>query len=188
MKILLFDNYDSFTYNLLHLVNKVSAAEVVVKKNDEILLEEVDQFDHIIISPGPGIPSDAGILLPLIKHYGPTKKILGVCLGFQGIAEVYGARLRNLDEVFHGVARPVHVLAPDPMFQNIPQTFKAGRYHSWVMDEKSSPGEMIVTAVDENNLIMAARHRWHKVCGVQFHPESILSEYGETLMTNWLKD
>ena len=188
MQILILDNFDSFTYNLVHLVEKITGTEVTVKRND-CRLEEAGGFDRIILSPGPGIPSEAGILLPLIKKFAPGTPILGVCLGQQAIGEAFGARLRNLDEVFHGVATPVHITEPsEPLFRNIPDGFQAGRYHSWVVDDRDFPDTLQVTARDEDGLIMALRHRRYPVCGVQFHPESVLTPLGEQIMKNWLSE
>lgn len=186
MKILVFDNYDSFTYNLVHLAEKVCDAEVEVRRNDEITLEEVNSYDKILLSPGPGIPRESGILCDLIEEYAHTKSIFGVCLGLQAIGEVFGGKLRNLDKVYHGLATPVKIIAPDPIFRDVPPQFRAGRYHSWVIDQENFPAEMEVTAIDENGYIMAARHRKLDVQGVQFHPESILSEYGEQIIRNWI--
>lgn len=188
--VLVFDNYDSFTYNLVHLLEKILHKKVTVKRNDEITLEEVDLFDKIIVSPGPGIPGEAGLLLPLLKKYIPSKSILGVCLGHQAIAESLGGRLINLEEVFHGIATPVQIInraqKGTDIFENVPNVFDAGRYHSWIVDEKTLPGELIVTAKDQNNLIMAFRHKTFPIHGVQFHPESILTPYGEQILRNWL--
>ena len=186
MKVLVFDNYDSFTYNLVHLVEKVSNATVEVHRNDKIALEDVKKFDKIILSPGPGLPSEAGILIQLVKHYAPSKSILGVCLGLQAIGESFGGRLKQLDAVFHGVATPINVLASDTLFKDIPARINVGRYHSWVIDTATVPEVLTITAVDADNNIMAASHKHYDVKGVQFHPESILSEYGEVLIKNWL--
>lgn len=186
MKLLVLDNYDSFTYNLVHLVEKVSDIAFDVVKNDGLTLAGASQYDKILLSPGPGLPSEAGIMPALLKAYAPTKSILGVCLGLQAIGENFNCRLKNLDHVFHGIASPVSVIAPDTLFRDCASTFLAGRYHSWVIDRQSLSPDLVVTAVDENGLIMAARHRTYDVRGVQFHPESILSEHGETIIKNWL--
>ena len=193
MKILVFDNYDSFTYNLVHLVEKITGVSVEVRRNDEITLEEADVYDRIILSPGPGIPEEAGLLLPMIRAYAARKPILGVCLGHQAIGEAFGANLVNLDRVYHGVALPVQVLthkgagpAAD-LFAGMPDSFAAGRYHSWVIDPKAFPAALEITATDEAGNIMALRHREFDVLGVQFHPESVLTPEGETIMRNWLK-
>lgn len=187
MRLLILDNYDSFTYNLVHLVEKTSRFDFDVVKNDAIDLAEVAQYDKILVSPGPGLPSEAGILLPLLKSYSPTKSILGVCLGLQGIGEAFLSPLKNLNQVYHGLATPIRVISDDVLFENCPREFKVGRYHSWVIDEQQVNEALDVTAVDENGFIMAARHKMYDVRGVQFHPESILSEYGETIIHNWLK-
>lgn len=189
MKILIFDNYDSFTYNLVHLVEKITDEKADVFRNDQLALEDVNSYDKIILSPGPGIPSEAGLLLPLIETYAKTKSILGVCLGHQAIAETFGAKLVNMENVFHGVATEI-IPEPEPgtLFEGIPASFKAGRYHSWIVDEASLPPELIVTARDEQGRIMALRHRELAISGVQFHPESIMTEYGEQLIRNFLRN
>lgn len=186
-RILVFDNYDSFTYNLVHLVEKITRVSVEVFRNDKIGLEEVKQYDKIILSPGPGIPAEAGLLLPLIREYAASKSILGVCLGHQAIGEALGGKLKQLGQVFHGVSTPVKP-EKDPgfLFREVPAEFKAGRYHSWVLDEKYLPEELTVTARDESGMIMAIQHTKYDVCGVQFHPESIMTEYGETLLKNFI--
>jgi anthranilate synthase component II len=192
MKILVFDNYDSFTYNLVHLVERITGIPVVVKRNDEISLDEVDGFDRIILSPGPGIPQEAGLLLPLIRAYSAKKPILGVCLGHQAIGEAFGAKLVNLDRVYHGLSLPVKVLQREgtgvatDLFAGLPEQFAAGRYHSWVIDPEGFPSELEITATDEAGNIMALRHRHLDVLGVQFHPESVLTPEGEIIMRNWL--
>jgi len=186
MKILVFDNYDSFTYNLVHYLEKLSDADVKVVRNDKISLKEIDQFDKILLSPGPGIPSEAGILLDLIKTYAPTKSILGVCLGQQAIAEAFGGSLSNLTEVYHGVSTPIEIIIEDSIFKNIPKTLNVGRYHSWAVNTNDFPKELEVTAVDGSGSIMALRHRKYDVHAVQFHPESVLTEHGETIIKNWI--
>jgi anthranilate synthase component 2 len=206
MKILIFDNYDSFTYNLVHLVEKITQEKVDVCRNDKIALEDVRQYDKIILSPGPGLPSEAGLLLPLIKEYAPTKSILGVCLGHQAIGEVFGGKLTNLSSVFHGVATPVKIVnsqwsmvngneqnspltthhSPKKLFEGLPETFDVGRYHSWIVDKEDFPDELEITAEDENGFIMALQHKQYDVQGVQFHPESVLTPVGEKIMRNWL--
>ncbi|HYC39979.1 MAG TPA: aminodeoxychorismate/anthranilate synthase component II [Chitinophagaceae bacterium] len=188
MKLLVFDNYDSFTYNLVHLVRKISKCDLEVHRNDEIRLEDVNRFDKIILSPGPGIPEEAGLLLPLVKEYAATKSILGVCLGHQAIAEAFGGKLVNLDTVFHGVARPVRVLEREKtrLFRDLPDEFEAGRYHSWIIADESFPPEIIVTARDDRDYIMALQHKSFDVSGVQFHPESVLTPLGEQILKNWL--
>jgi anthranilate synthase component 2 len=188
MKILVFDNYDSFTYNLVHLIEKILHTKVDVYRNDEIKLEEVKAYDKIILSPGPGVPSEAGLLLPLIKEYASYKSILGVCLGHQAIGEAFGGTLKNLDTVFHGVATNINILKPDSkIFKGIGSEVEVGRYHSWIVEEKNFPAELEITAVDENGYIMALQHKSYDVQGVQFHPESILTPSGEKLMRNWLE-
>jgi anthranilate synthase component 2 len=186
MKLLVLDNYDSFTYNLVHLVEKVSNISFDVVRNDKISLEEVNAYSKILLSPGPGLPKDAGIMPELLKQYHKTKSIFGVCLGLQAIGETFGASLINLETVYHGIATPITLINEDELFKDCPKTFNAGRYHSWVINNKDLPQDLIITAVDDKNNIMAAKHRSYDVRGVQFHPESILSEYGETIIRNWL--
>jgi len=208
MKILIFDNYDSFTYNLVHLVEKITHEKVDVYRNDRIPLEEIKKYDKIILSPGPGLPAEAGLLLPLIKEYAATKSILGVCLGHQAIGEVFGGKLTNLTSVFHGVATPVKVMngeivnressnvnqnspltmhhSRQDLFVGLPETFEVGRYHSWVVDKEGFPEALEITAEDENGFIMALQHKTYDVQGVQFHPESVLTPDGEKIMRNWL--
>lgn len=187
MKILVFDNYDSFTYNLVHLIEKVSDYEPDVFRNDKIALEDIEKYDKILVSPGPGIPSEAGNLLPMLKRYASQKSILGVCLGHQAIAETFGGSLRNLENVFHGISTPINVVKKDILFESIPDTFNVGRYHSWIVNNTDLPKELEVTAVDEHGNIMAMAHKTLDIKSVQFHPESVLTEYGEQLMSNWLK-
>jgi len=186
MRILILDNYDSFTFNLVHYVEQF-CKDVTVKRNDRITLEEVDAFDSIILSPGPGLPKDAGILPDLTQRYAPTKKILGVCLGHQAVGEAFTAELKNLDRVHHGVAIPVSVTEKtELLFQNLPDQFETGRYHSWVIDKKTVPHELKITATDADGEIMAIRHRRFDVCGVQFHPESLLTPNGLQIIENWV--
>lgn len=192
MKILVFDNYDSFTYNLVHLVEKILHQKVDVYRNDQISLEKVNEYDKIILSPGPGIPEEAGLLLPLIKEYAATKSILGVCLGHQAIGEAFGGKLVNLSTVYHGVALPVHIATSNggkrsALFTGLNDTIAVGRYHSWVVAEEGFPAELEVTARDDNNYIMGLQHKKYDVRGVQFHPESVLTPEGEAIMRNWLK-
>jgi len=184
--ILIIDNYDSFTYNLVHLVNELGL-QCEVWRNDKFALEDVDAFDKIILSPGPGIPSEAGLLLDVIEKYAPTKSIFGVCLGQQAIAEVFGGSLYNLSQPMHGIATPIKVTdKSEQLFKNLPESFKVGRYHSWVVSN-NLPETLHVTAIDEaDNSIMALSHKEYDVRGVQFHPESILTEYGKEMMGNWL--
>jgi len=186
MKILVFDNYDSFTYNLVHLLEKVCDYQIDVVRNDKISLEKISEYDKILLSPGPGLPNEAGLLPQVIKTYAPTKSILGVCLGLQAIGESFGGKLKNLDNVYHGIATPVQLLKEDNLFKDCPKEFKAGRYHSWVVDTKGLPDCFDVTATDEDGNIMAMKHKTYNVKGVQFHPESILSEYGEQIIRNWI--
>ena len=197
MKILVFDNYDSFTYNLVHLVEKITHQKVDVYRNDQIQLEQVKQYDKIILSPGPGIPCEAGLLLPLIKEYASTKSILGVCLGHQAIGEAFGGTLLNLSKVYHGVATKIRLVkaqsngknsdTQNDLFKNLPEELEVGRYHSWIVSDENFPGELEITARDENNYIMAMQHKKYDVQGVQFHPESVLTPDGETILKNWLK-
>lgn len=186
-KILIIDNYDSFTYNLVHMVNELGL-ECEVWRNDQFRLEEVEAFDKVILSPGPGIPSEAGLLLKVIEKYADKKSIFGVCLGQQAIAEVFGGELYNLSRPMHGLATPIKVTDPEEkLFAGLPGTFNVGRYHSWVVAEKGLPDEMQITAIDEkDNSIMALRHKNYDVRGVQFHPESVLTEFGKEMMHNWL--
>ena len=187
MKILVFDNYDSFTYNLVHLVEKITHQKVDVFRNDKIALEAVQQYDKIILSPGPGVPSEAGLLLPLIKEYAATKSILGVCLGHQAIGEAFGGTLQNFSTVYHGIATPIQIINEDaPILKGLGKTIEVGRYHSWIVSDKNFPAELEITAVDGNGFIMALQHKKYDVQGVQFHPESVLTPVGEKLMRNWL--
>jgi anthranilate synthase component 2 len=190
MKVLILDNYDSFTYNLVHITEHILKQKVEVVRNDVVDMEKIREYDKIILSPGPGIPSEAGILLPLIKRYAATKSILGVCLGHQAIGEAFGAKLVNLSTVFHGVARPVHITQKaqqEDLFKNLPEVFEAGRYHSWIVSEEQLPQELEITAKDDNGYIMALKHKEYDVQGVQFHPESVLTPCGETIIRNWLE-
>lgn len=192
MKILVFDNYDSFTYNLVHLVEKITKEKVEVYRNDQISLDEVDRFDRIILSPGPGIPEEAGLLIPLIRRYASSKSILGVCLGHQAIGEAFGGELLNLADVYHGVATPIEVgqerkKPSNDLFEGLPPTIEVGRYHSWVVNGDNLPEELEVTARDANGQIMAMRHKTYDVQGVQFHPESVLTPDGEKILRNWLQ-
>ncbi|MFB9841995.1 anthranilate synthase component II [Mucilaginibacter ginsenosidivorans] len=186
-KILIIDNYDSFTYNLVHLVNELGL-QCDVWRNDKFAIGDVDAYSHIILSPGPGIPSEAGLLLEVIATYAPTKSIFGVCLGQQAIAEVFGGKLYNLSRPMHGIATPIKVTDPqEKLFAGLPQSFKVGRYHSWVVDRDGLPDVLTVTAIDEqDNSIMALRHKQYDVRGVQFHPESVLTEHGRAMLYNWL--
>ncbi|TBO45140.1 anthranilate synthase component II [Pedobacter kyonggii] len=184
--VLVIDNYDSFTYNLVHLINEVGY-EAEVWRNDKFDLADVDKYDKILLSPGPGIPEEAGLLLDVIRTYAPTKSIFGVCLGQQAIAEVFGGTLLNLGRPMHGIATPVTVVDGDePLFWECPQTINVGRYHSWVVSKENFPSCLKITARDHKNEIMALRHETLDVRGVQFHPESVLTEYGKQMMKNWL--
>lgn len=187
LKILVFDNYDSFTYNLVQMIERILHQKVDVVRNDKITLEEIEQYDKIIFSPGPGIPQEAGILLDVIKKYAPTKSILGVCLGQQAIAEAFGGSLINLSEIFHGVATSSKTIKEHTkIFKNLPQELEVGRYHSWAVDPENFPEELEITAVDPDGMIMALQHKTYDVHGVQFHPESILTPDGEVIMRNFL--
>jgi anthranilate synthase component 2 len=188
MKVLVFDNYDSFTYNLVQLIKEIATdAKVEVHRNDEISLEDVKAFDKILLSPGPGIPSESGLLLPLIKEYAATKSIFGVCLGQQAIGESFGGSLSNLSKVYHGIATPVHLTAPSILFDGLPNTFSVGRYHSWVVNEKDLPTDLIITSKDDDGYIMSLEHQTYDVKGVQYHPESVLTPEGAKIIANWLK-
>lgn len=188
-RILVFDNYDSFTYNLVHLVEHITGEPVDVFRNDMIPLEKVASYDKIILSPGPGIPSEAGLLLDLIREYAPTKSILGVCLGHQAIGEVFGGKLVNLSSVYHGVATNIKVISrkEDGVFQALPDDIEVGRYHSWIVGNEGFPAELEITAVDDNGFVMGLQHRTYDVQGVQFHPESVLTPQGEQMLRNWLR-
>lgn len=192
MKILVFDNYDSFTYNLVHLVEHITHTKVEVFRNDQIALEAVAAYDKIILSPGPGVPTEAGLLLPLIREYAATKSILGVCLGHQAIGEAFGGTLTNLTEVYHGVATPIQLntkrqTKANDLYDQMPSEFEVGRYHSWVVSKEQFPASLEITAEDESGYIMGLQHRQYDVQGVQFHPESVLTPRGAELMKNWLK-
>lgn len=196
MKILVLDNYDSFVYNLVHIIRELGYGEQMdIIRNDKITLEEVDQYDKILLSPGPGIPSEAGIMMDLIKQYSPTKSIFGVCLGHQAIGESFGGTLSNMDVVLHGFGMTTTPTINDKLFDNLPKEITTGRYHSWVVDKDSitvdSPIE--ITAMSEDDRVMAIRHKEYDVRGVQFHPESVLTQVegkmiGKTMLENWLKD
>ena len=191
MKILIFDNYDSFTYNLVHVVEKIIHAKVDVFRNDKISLEKINEYDKIILSPGPGLPSESGLLIPLIKEYASSKSILGVCLGQQAIAESFGGSLINLKNVYHGVATKIKINekrtpSENDVFKSLPNELEAGRYHSWIVSRENFPDDLEITAEDESGFIMALRHKKYDVQGVQFHPESVLTPMGEKIMRNWL--
>ncbi|MBR5749204.1 MAG: aminodeoxychorismate/anthranilate synthase component II [Prevotella sp.] len=184
MKVVIIDNYDSFTYNLSHLIKELGA-EVTVLRNDQFKLEELEQFNKIVLSPGPGIPSEAGLLLDIIKTYAGKKPILGVCLGHQAIGEAFGGKLVNLSEVFHGVATPCHIVVDDPIFSGLERTITIGRYHSWVVSKEAFPDCLEITA-EIDGQIMALRHKTLNIRGIQFHPESVLTPDGKKMIQNWL--
>ncbi len=186
MKVVIIDNYDSFTYNLRHLVEELGA-EVDVIRNDQFNLEDLEKYDKIILSPGPGIPSEAGLLLDVIRTYAGKKSMLGVCLGHQAIGEAFGSKLTNLSHVFHGVQTPVDIVAQDPIFDGLPKEFPVGRYHSWVIDDKNLSQDLEITAVSKEGQIMAVRHRSLDIHGIQFHPESVLTPDGKVIVGNFLK-
>jgi anthranilate synthase component 2 len=185
MKIVIIDNYDSFTYNLSHLVKELGA-EVTVYRNDQFELPQLKEFSKIILSPGPGIPSEAGLLLDVIHTYAGQKPILGVCLGHQAIGEAFGGKLENLSDVFHGVATPAHVISDDPIFSGLPTDITVGRYHSWVVSKDGFPDCLEITAVSDESQIMALRHKTMNIRGIQFHPESVLTPDGRKMLQNWL--
>lgn len=188
MKILIIDNYDSFTYNLVHMVEKITGTFPAVFRNDEIGLEEINDYDLIMLSPGPGIPDEAGILKEVIKVYAGKKPIFGVCLGLQAITEVFGGTIINMNEVFHGVATEMKVIQKDAtIFKNVAATFPAARYHSWIASQDAFPEVLEVTALDSEGGIMAIRHREYPISAVQFHPESILTEVGEDIVRNFIE-
>ncbi|MDR2963701.1 MAG: aminodeoxychorismate/anthranilate synthase component II [Bacteroidales bacterium] len=186
MKILVFDNYDSFTYNLVHLIKELGYSDVEVHRNDKITLKEIERFDKIILSPGPGIPCESGILLDVIRAFAATKPIFGVCLGEQAIGEAFGAQLLNLPEVHHGISTKAHITDPDYIFNGLEKTIEVGRYHSWAVSKENFPTCLHITAEDENGIIMALKHKEYDVHGVQFHPESILTPKGKEILQNFL--
>ena len=185
-KIVIIDNYDSFTYNLSHLVKELGA-EVTVYRNDKFEMSQLESFDKIILSPGPGIPCEAGFLLDVIRTYAGKKPILGVCLGHQAIGEVFGGKLTNLSSVFHGVATPSHITVRDYIFEGLPDTIEIGRYHSWVVDADTLPDCLEITSVSDEGYIMSMRHREYDIRGIQYHPESVLTPDGKTILKNWLE-
>jgi len=188
-RILVIDNYDSFTYNLVHYIEMVTGLRPAVFRNNEISPEEVGAYDKILLSPGPGVPDEAGVCLELIRRYSKNKSILGVCLGHQAIGEAFGAELVNLKKVYHGLSTQVFVLdSTDVLFRDIPVTFNAGRYHSWIISNKNIPECLKVTCIDSDQMIMAVRHRNYDVAGVQFHPESVLTENGINIIRNWVNN
>ncbi len=186
-KVLVIDNYDSFTYNLVHYLQDLNC-DVTVKRNDKLNLSEVEEFDKILLSPGPGIPDEAGLLKSIIKEYAPTKSILGICLGQQAIAEVFGGKIENLDQVYHGVSTNVELTNPDEiLYKDIPKNIEVGRYHSWVVS-KDLPNVLVATSVDENGEIMSLKHKNYDVRAVQYHPESILTPEGKKILKNWVEN
>lgn len=186
MKIVVIDNYDSFTYNLVHYLEDLHC-EVTVFRNDEFYMDELKDFDKILLSPGPGIPDEAGLLKEVIKTFAPTKSILGVCLGQQAIGEVFGGTITNLEKVYHGVASKVTLTNPDEvLFRDLPNVFEVGRYHSWVVSKNDFPEVLEITSVDEQGQIMSLQHKKYDVRGVQFHPESVLTPLGKKILENWI--
>ena len=183
-KIFVIDNYDSFTYNLVHYLEELGA-RVTVKRNDQFELSEIEDYEYLLLSPGPGIPDEAGLLKAAIERYAASKKILGVCLGQQAIGEVFGAKLNNLNTVFHGVATPINITEKDLLFDGLPDSFEVGRYHSWVV-KTPLPEDLVATSFDNNEQLMSLRHRSYSVRAVQFHPESILTMYGKKILENWI--
>ena len=188
MKILVFDNYDSFTYNLVQIIEQIVGEIVDVYRNDQIPLEDIEKYDKIILSPGPGIPEEAGILLDVIKKYAPTKSIFGVCLGQQAIAEAFGGSLINLSEIYHGVATEATQTKEHKIFNNLPENLEVGRYHSWAVNPDDFPEQLEITSVDKNGMIMSLKHKSHDVHAVQYHPESILTPKGRKILINFLKN
>jgi anthranilate synthase component 2 len=185
-KVVIIDNYDSFTYNLVHYLEDLGA-EVIVYRNDEIDWSIIELHSKILLSPGPGIPDEAGYLKDVIRKYATTKSILGICLGQQAIGEVFGGKLKNLSKVFHGMASLVEIIQEDPLFDELPKNIEVGRYHSWVIDTDEFPDSLNITSVDEDHNIMSIRHKIFDVCGVQFHPESVLTPNGKKILENWLR-
>ena len=183
-KVFVIDNYDSFTYNLVHYLEELNC-EVTVKRNDQFELEELEDYPMILLSPGPGIPEESGLLKAAIAHYAPTKKILGICLGQQAIGEVFGGSLVNLDKVYHGIATPVHVIKEDILFKGLPETFEVGRYHSWVV-ATPLPDELEATSLDDQGQLMSLKHKSYNIHAVQYHPESVLTPLGKKILENWL--
>ena len=187
-KIIVIDNYDSFTYNLVHYLEDLNC-QVNVFRNDEFEIEELERFDKIVLSPGPGIPDEAGLLKQVIKTYAETKSILGVCLGQQAIGEVFGGSLINLEKVYHGVATTIKITNPDEvLFRDLPNEFEVGRYHSWVVSSENFPNDLIITSIDQNGQIMSLKHSKFDVRGVQFHPESVLTPNGKKILENWVNN
>ena len=186
MNVFVLDNFDSFTYNLVHILEQISDS-VIVKRNNQVNINELVNFDKIVFSPGPGIPSDVQIMFDILDKYKETKSILGVCLGHQAIAEYFGAKLTNMNEVNHGREFETNIINNHTIFENIPSTFYSGRYHSWIVSQENFPEELSITSVDENNRIMSLKHNKYKIHGVQFHPESIMTPHGKTILENWIQ-
>lgn len=185
MKIFILDNYDSFTFNLVHIIEQF-ASDVIVKRNDNVSMKEINTCDKIVFSPGPGLPSEVKIMNEIINRFIDQKPILGVCLGHQAIAEYFGAKLINMKDVNHGREIPTQIINQDYLFCDVPEEFKSGRYHSWVVDHKTFPNELVITSVDYNNYIMSLKHKTYDIRGVQFHPESVMTEYGTQMLKNWV--
>ena len=188
MKILVLDNYDTFVYNLVHYIKQLGFTDVDVYRNDKIALSDVEKYDKILLSPGPGIPNESGIMIDLIKKYADSKSIMGVCLGHQAIAEAFGSELENMDEVLHGVGNKMEVVAEDSIYNELPTSFEVGRYHSWQVKKDTLGDAFKITGVDENGNVMSIRHNSLDVVGVQYHPESVLTEHGLKIVENWLNN
>ena len=187
-KVLVIDNYDSFTYNLVHILRELGLEEeMTIVLNDQFELEEVESYDSILLSPGPGVPENAGLMPQVLERYASSKNILGVCLGHQAIGEAFGSKLLNLPHVFHGMVTPIEVVEEDEIFSQIPKSFDVCRYHSWVIDPHHLSNELVVTSVAENGSVMSVKHKEYNVRGVQFHPESIMTEHGKLLIQNWIE-
>ena len=189
MRIVVIDNYDSFTYNLVHAIKKISGQSVDVIRNDELELTDLEKYDKIVLSPGPGIPEEAGLLLDIIREFAPRKSMFGVCLGHQAIGEAFGGTLTNMNRVLHGIATPIIQISSDPiLFEGLPEQFEAGRYHSWIVDPQGLPDCFEVTSADKSGMIMSMKHKEYDVRSVQFHPESVLTPLGEKIIENWLNN
>ncbi|MFK7951262.1 MAG: aminodeoxychorismate/anthranilate synthase component II [Ekhidna sp.] len=187
MKTIVIDNYDSFTYNLVHILRELGLNDDLrIVRNDQFELDEIEEYQNILLSPGPGLPENAGLMPKLIERFAPSKKILGVCLGHQGIGEAFGSKLLNLPQVYHGMVTPIELQKEDQIFEGLPNVFNVCRYHSWVIDKTSISDQLEVTSVAENGNVMSVKHKKHNVRGVQFHPESIMTEHGKKLIENWL--
>ncbi len=187
-KVFVIDNYDSFTYNLVHILRELGLEEVTrIVKNDQFYLDEIEEYDHLLLSPGSGMPKNGGLMPDTINKYASSKNILGVCLGHQAIGEAFGGELYHLPQVYHGVRTPIDIISKDRIFSGLPQSFNVCRYHSWVIKKESIPSDLVITSVDENGNIMSVKHQKYNVRGVQFHPESIITEYGREMIKNWLE-